>query len=121
MKYLMAYEQVDYGTKFGKVQSQKEAQKRNASNADFKTKFFEEFPKGTALSFKDKESEYQIVLDDVKFTDSGFYLIFKAENGQIIKLEKPFNLKFEDAEKISLLPIEILPESKELIEKMLNK
>jgi hypothetical protein len=39
--------------------------KRNASNADFKTKFFEEFPKGTALKFKDKESEYEIILDDL--------------------------------------------------------
>jgi hypothetical protein len=37
-----------------------------------------------------------------------------------VKIKKD-KLKFEDAEKISLLPIEILPESKELIEKMLNK
>jgi len=121
MKYLMAYEQVDWSTKFGQVQSKKEAQKRNASNADFKIKFFEEFPKGTALKFKDKESEYEIILDDIKFTDNDYYLVFKAENGQKIKLDKPFNLKHEDAEKISLLPIEILSESKELIEKMLNK
>jgi hypothetical protein len=32
-----------------------------------KQSFFEEFPKGTALKFKDKESEYEIILDDLKF------------------------------------------------------
>lgn len=121
MKYLMVYEQVDWSTKFGQVQSKKEAQKRNASNADFKIKFFEEFPKGTPLKFKDKESEYEIILDDIKFSDSDYFLIFKSENGQKIKLDKTFNLKQEDAEKISLLPIQITPESKELIEKMFNK
>ena len=121
MKYLKSYEQVDWSTKFGKVKSQKESQMRNASNADFKKQFFEEFPKGTALIFKDKESEYHINLDDIKFVEDGYNLIFKAENGQKIVISKPFNLSTEDADKISLLPIEITPESQELVEKMLSK
>lgn len=121
MRYLKAYEQVDWGTKFGKVQAQKEVKKRNASNTEFKTKFFEEFPKGTALTFKDKNSEYEIILDDIKFDDNGYNLIFKAENGQKIILTNPFKLSPEDAEKISLLSVQITSESEQLINKMLNK
>ena len=65
--------------------------------------------------------EAHLILDDIKFSDNGYNLIFKAENGQKIILTNPFKLSPEDAEKISLLPVEITQESLQLIEKMLNK
>ena len=76
MKYVKLFEELDYSTNWGKRQAQKAAQKTKTSNSNFKQKFLEKYPKGTKLVFEDKESEYELILDDIKFDESNveFYL-----------------------------------------------
>jgi hypothetical protein len=121
MKYVKTFEQLDYSTPFGKAQALKITKKNNIANSNFKNEFFNEFPKGTKLTFKDREATYDLVLFDIKFDETGYKLIFKAENGKKIVISNPFQISEQDLEEISLLPVEITPESKEIVNKMLNK
>jgi hypothetical protein len=120
MKYVKTFEQLDYSTPFGKAQAIKDVKRTNANNANFKKEFFEKYPKGTQLIFEDKYSEYELVLDDIKFTETGYDLIFKAENGYKITITNPFNISENDLEQISILPVRLKPEYQQLIDNMLN-
>ena len=120
MKYVKTFEQLDYSTPFGKAQAIKDVKRTNANNANFKKEFFEKYPKGTQLIFEDKYSEYELVLDDIKFTETGYNLIFKAENGYKITITNPFNISENDLEQISILPVRLKPESQQLIDNMLS-
>ena len=120
MKYVKTFEQLDYGTAYGKAQAMKNVQRTNTNNTNFRNQFYKEYPKGTTLFFEDKESEYELVFTDIKFTETGHNLLFKAENGYKITITNPFNISEDDLEKISILPLRIKPESKQLIENMLN-
>ena len=120
MKYVKTFEQLDYSTPFGKSQAIKDVKRTNINNANFKKEFFAKFPKGTKIIFEDKYSEYEIVLDDIKVTGENYNLIFKAENGYKLTITNPFNISENDLEQISILPVRIKSDSKELAENMLN-
>lgn len=121
MKYVKLFEELDYSTNWGKRQAQKEVQRSKASNLNFKQKFFEKYPKGTKLVFEDKEAEYELILDDIKFDESGFYLVFKAENGYKIKITSSLDISESDLQHISILPVRMKPESEELLKQMFEK
>ena len=121
MKYVKLFEELDYSTNWGKRQAQKAAQKTKASNLNFKQKFLEKYPKGTKLVFEDKEAEYELILDDIKFNETGFYLIFKAENGYKITITSSLDIPEAELQHISILPVRIKPESEELLKQMFEK
>jgi hypothetical protein len=120
MKYVKTFEQLDYSTPFGKAQAIKDVKRTNINNANFKKEFFEKYPKGTKLIFEDKYSEYELILDDIKFIGDNYNLIFKAENGYKISIINPFSISDNDLEQISILPVRLTSESKELIDNMLS-
>jgi len=86
---------------------------------EFKDNFFKLYPKEeTKIIFTDsKNITYELELNDIKNNS----LIFKGENDCKIEIKNPYYISDKDSLKISIFPIEISPESKELVNKMLEK
>jgi len=82
-----------------------------------KESFFEKYPKkDTIINFIDKQATYELYFHDVKVNN----LIFKTESGKDVIIENPYNIGEQDLEKISLLPVKITDQSKELVTQMLQ-
>lgn len=80
-----------------------------------KEEFFKKYPKNeTIILFKDKEATYELYFKDIK-SDS---LIFKTESGKDVKIFKPYHIDSTDLEKISLLPVQIEDDSRNLVNEM---
>jgi len=119
MKYVMLFEQNDWSTDFGKKQSNKFNQKLKNTEKEFKNEFFKLYPKKeTKLFFTDKYSSYELELSDIKFIGDTMNIVFKAENGKDILISNPEKIEDKDLQQISLLPVQIKPESQELLQKM---
>lgn len=88
---------------------------------EFRKIFFKKYPKKeTAIQFKDKYSTYELYLSDIKFNDnfSSFDLIFKTESLKNVSIKTPYYISDIDMNKISILRVEITPESLELVKEM---
>ena len=106
MKFIKTFENIDINIM------------ENNTNKRFLDEFYKLYPKKeTILHFKDRDSIYDLYFDSIKFNT----LIFKTESGQNVSIENPYNISNIDLEKISLLPVEITTESKELVNEMFEK
>lgn len=119
MKYITTFENLDYSTSFGRKQHLKSINRDKLSNSSYKNEFFEKYPKkNTKIYFKDNQSTYELELFDIIFNGENYDLIFKAENDENILIKNPYEISEKDLEKISLLPIDITSESKDLLNEM---
>jgi len=107
MRYIKFYEEID--NKMWKNNFD------NIAKID-KESFFVKYPKkDTVIHFRDKQATYDLYLHDVNINN----LIFKTESGKYVVIENPYNITQQDLEKISLLPVKITDQSKELVTQML--
>ena len=106
-----------------KKHASKMSRVNSIANARFREEFFKLYPKEeTKIYFEDRQATYELKLYDIKFNTNytNYDLIFKTESGQNIWIKNPFYIDDVDMEKISLLPVQITNESKELVNKMFN-
>ena len=96
----------------------------NSTKKKFKEEFFKLYPKKeTKIHFTDsKEINYTLEFYDLKVnSNTNYELIFNAENNYKVYVKNPFYISDKDELKISLFPVTITPESKELINKMFEE
>jgi hypothetical protein len=106
-----------------KKRANKMARVNGLANARFQEEFFKLYPKvETKIYFEDRQATYELKLYDIKFNTNytNYDLIFKTESGHNVWIKNPYYIDKIDIEKISLLPVEITPESKELVNKMFD-
>ena len=111
-----------YVKKFGELITEREVVFNNADKRKFKELFFKEYPKKeTKIFYADRDSTYELEFYDLKMNSNTTYdLIFNAENNYKVYIKNPYYISDKDAEKISLFPVTISPESKELVDKMFD-
>jgi len=106
-----------------KKHASKMARVNGMARARFQEEFYKTYPRGeTKIYFEDRQATYELKFDIIKFNTNytNYDLIFKTESGYNVWIKNPFYIDKIDIEKISLLPVQITPESKELINKMFN-
>ena len=96
----------------------------NSTKKKFKEEFFKLFPKKeTKIHFTDsKEIDYTLEFYDLKVnSNTNYELIFNAENNYKVYVKNPYYISDKDELKISLFPVTITPESKELVDRMFEQ
>jgi hypothetical protein len=139
MKYIKKFEELSIGTYANlmdrtegypftdfagnKVKADKMNRINNYSNKRFQEEFYKLYPKNqTKITFKDRESTHELSFDSIKFNTNytNYDLIFKTEAGKNVWISNPFYIEPVSLDYISILPVQIEPKSKELVNKMFN-